>query len=163
MSCHTLTPREDAPPGRTVLIGWDQLGTYYASVTDREGEAVRDVLFAGADRYDISEVATVIELVAAYAPIPAGLKKILIGDRASEGYRCPTCLGRGARVLPASCDETECSPCEGTGKVQCAHGLTLASGECTTCTFEAESPAAAEAARAFDERCAAQHALLHYV
>jgi len=163
VSCHTLTPHEDAPPGRTVLIGWDRLGTYYVSVTDREGDTVRDVFFAGADRYDISEVATVIELVTAYAPIPAGLKKTLIADRASEGYRCPICLGRGARVLPTSCDETECSPCEGTGKVQCSHGLTLASGECGTCTFEAESPAATEAAQAFDDRCATQQALLHYV
>lgn len=163
MSCHELTPHEGAPSGRTVLIGWDWLGTYFVSVTDREGDVVQNVFFAGADRYDISEVATVIELVTAYAPIPGRLRKTLTGDRASEGYRCPTCRGRGVRVLPASCAETECSPCEGTGKVQCAHGLTLASGECGRCTFEAESPAATEAARAFDDQCAAQQGLLHCV
>lgn len=29
---------------------------------------------------------------------------------------CPECSGRGARVLPTSSGETECSVCEGTGE-----------------------------------------------
>lgn len=162
MSRYDLTPHQSAPPGRTVAIGWDWLGTYRLQVTDEVNGAARTVFFAGTDRYDISEVATVLELAAAYATVPGYLRQALINDRATEGYRCPTCKGRGARVLPSSCDETECSPCEGTGMVQCAHGQTLASGECPLCTFEAESPAAAEAARAFDQRCARLTAALHY-
>lgn len=161
MSRHELKPHESAPPGRTVLIGWDSIGTYFVSVTDHNGEAARDVLFAGADRYDISEVATVIELVTPYARVPWALRKALIGDRVAEGYQCPACRGRGARILPSSSDETECSPCEGTGKVQCAHGLTLASGECTRCTSGTESPAAADAAREFDWWCASMNAALN--
>jgi len=31
---------------------------------------------------------------------------------------CPECKGRGARVLPGSCAETECDPCEGTGEIR---------------------------------------------
>ncbi|MER5579430.1 hypothetical protein [Streptomyces massasporeus] len=162
MSRYDLTPHQSAPPGRTVVIGWDWLGTYRLQVTDQVNGAARTVFFAGTDRYDISEVATVLELADAYAKVPGYLRQALINDRATEGYRCPTCKGRGARVLPSSCDETECSPCEGTGMVQCAHGQTLASGECPLCTFEAESPAAAEAARAFDQRCARLTAALHY-
>jgi hypothetical protein len=161
LSRHDLTPHPSAPPGRTVSIGWSWLGTYRIRVTDEGNGSVHTVFFAGAHRYDISEVATVLELAAAYAVVPRNLRRILISDRATEGYRCPTCKGRGARVLPSSCDETECSPCEGTGLVQCAHGQTLASGECPLCTFEAESPAAAEAARAFDERCARLTAALY--
>ncbi|MFJ3365832.1 hypothetical protein [Streptomyces anthocyanicus] len=162
MSRYDLTPHQSAAPGRTVAIGWTWLGTYRISVTDEANGSARPVFFAGASRYDISEVATVLELAAAYAEVPKDLRRTLINDRATEGYRCPTCKGRGARVLPSSCDETECSPCEGTGRVQCAHGQTLASGECPLCTFEAESPAATEAARAFDERCARLAAALNH-
>lgn len=162
MSRYDLTPHQSAPPGRSVAIGWSWLGTYRISVTDEANGSARPVFFAGASRYDISEVATVLELAAVYAEVPRNLRQTLIDDRATEGYRCPTCKGRGARVLPSSCDETECSPCEGTGRVQCAHGQTLASGECLLCTFEAESPAAVDAARAFDERCARLTAALHF-
>ncbi|MGW0844322.1 hypothetical protein ACWD26_30115 [Streptomyces sp. NPDC002787] len=161
MSRYDLTPHQSAPPGRTVTVGWTWLGTYRIRVTDEANGAARTVFFAGAARYDISEVATVLELAAAYAEVPGYLRQALINDRATEGYRCPTCKGRGARVLPSSCDETECSPCEGSGMVQCAHGQTLASGECPVCTFEAESPAAVEAARAFDERCTRLTAALY--
>lgn len=39
-------------------------------------------------------------------------------DDVLEPEVCPHCKGRGARVLPGSCAETECDPCEGTGEVQ---------------------------------------------
>ncbi|MET9934620.1 MULTISPECIES: hypothetical protein [unclassified Streptomyces] len=159
MSCHTLTPHKSAPPGRMVLIGWDRLGTYYLSVTDQQGDTVRDVFFAGADLYDISEASTVAELASAYAPLPEELRQRLIDDRASEGYRCPACLGHGTRLLPACCGETPCSPCRGTGKIQCAHGFTLASGQCPTCTSEAETPA--EPAGRSGTRRPARRALLN--
>lgn len=162
MSRYALKPHRSAPLGRTVSIGWTWLGTYRLRVTDEANGGVHTVFLAGAARYDISEVVTVLELAAAYAEVPKELRQTLINDRATEGYRCPTCKGRGARVLPSSCDETECSPCEATGRVQCAHGQTLASGECPLCTFEAESPAAVEAARAFDERCARLAAALYH-
>lgn len=37
-------------------------------------------------------------------------------EAADEGA-CPGCRGRGARVLPSSSTETECSECEGTGRI----------------------------------------------
>ncbi|MFE4832932.1 hypothetical protein [Streptomyces sp. NPDC056672] len=118
------------------------------------------MFLADTSRYDISDVATVLELAAVYAEDPRYLREALVDDRATEGCRCLACNGRGARVLPSVSDETECSPCGGTGLVRCSHGLTLASGECSFCTFEAESPAA-EVASTFDEKCARFTAALH--
>lgn len=49
--------------------------------------------------------------VSLYASVPVRAVRPL-----DEGA-CPGCRGRGARVLPTSSTETECSECEGTGRI----------------------------------------------
>lgn len=91
MSNHTLTPLGGAPAGRTVRVGWDApLASYFASVWDEpddEGVESDHLVFAGSAPYDISDPATVLELVTPYAVIPAGLREKLLADRGREGDR----------------------------------------------------------------------------
>ncbi|MFJ4342939.1 hypothetical protein [Streptomyces sp. NPDC088915] len=89
MSSHTLTPLGGAPAGRTVRVGWDApLASYFASAWDEpdgEGAETEHLVFAGGAPYDISDPATVLELVAPYAVIPEGLREELLADRDREG------------------------------------------------------------------------------
>ncbi|MFH8642015.1 hypothetical protein [Streptomyces goshikiensis] len=91
MSSHTLIPLGGTPAGRTVRVGWDApLGTYFANAWDEpddENAEPDHLVFAGAAPYDISDPATVLELVAPYAVIPDGLREQLLADRDSEGDR----------------------------------------------------------------------------
>ncbi|MEV4046060.1 hypothetical protein [Streptomyces sp. NPDC049744] len=91
MSSHTLTPLGGAPAGRTVRVGWDApLGTFFASAWDEPADEDADadhLVFAGASPYDISDPATVVELVTPYAVIPEGLREQLLADRDREGDR----------------------------------------------------------------------------
>ncbi|MFD8385265.1 hypothetical protein ACFV2X_43235 [Streptomyces sp. NPDC059679] len=91
MSSHTLTPLGGAPVGRTVRVGWDApLASFFATAWDepdgKDGENDH-LVFAGAAPYDISDVDTVLELVAPYAVIPGGLREQLLADRDAEGDR----------------------------------------------------------------------------
>ncbi|MFE2529456.1 hypothetical protein ACFXEL_35115 [Streptomyces sp. NPDC059382] len=91
MSIHTLTPLDGAPAGRTVRVGWDApLATYFATAWDEPGDEGADtdhLVFAGAAPYDISDPATVLELVAPYAVIPEDLRERLLAERDAEGDR----------------------------------------------------------------------------
>ncbi|WP_432138673.1 hypothetical protein [Streptomyces sp. bgisy154] len=91
MSSHTLTPLGGAPAGRTVRVGWDApLASYFASAWDEpddEDAETNHLVFAGAAPYDISDPATVLELVTPYAVIPEGLREQLLADRDREGDR----------------------------------------------------------------------------
>ncbi|MYS36339.1 hypothetical protein K388_07121 [Streptomyces sp. KhCrAH-43] len=89
MSSHTLIPLDGASASRTIRVGWDApLSTFFASVWDEpadEGAESDHLVFAGGAPYDISDPATVVELVTPYAVVPQGLREQLLADRAREG------------------------------------------------------------------------------
>jgi hypothetical protein len=91
LSSYTLTPLGGAPAGRTVRIGWDApLASFFASAWDEpdtDDAENNHLVFAGAAPYDISDVNTVLELVAPYAVVPEALREQLLADRDSEGDR----------------------------------------------------------------------------
>ncbi|MEV1003487.1 hypothetical protein [Nonomuraea sp. NPDC050202] len=99
MSSHCIPVPPDAPPGRSITVGWDRgLSTYFASCFDPPASGDLDddeVFWVGASP---CELPTVGALTAALAPhsvvIPEDVLAQLPLDEAAEGRGFATTPGR---------------------------------------------------------------------
>jgi hypothetical protein len=100
MASHELHPRQGAPQGRTVRVGWDApLATFFVQVLDKDAEV--EVVWRGTDPHEITEACTVLDLARPYALIEDGLEQVLAAEARTEGSRF---AGRVGTALVASLD-----------------------------------------------------------
>lgn len=88
MSFHNLTPRPGQNPALFIRVGWDRpLGTYFATVSEEHEHEEIEHVALGESLEAIADPMVVLQAVAPYAEIPAGLDVTLIVDMVTEGQR----------------------------------------------------------------------------